>query len=546
MTGPVRRRIRAWNDLLVSRSSLLRKSAAASRPALAGFLTALPWWDERAFPATWLGLAALIALTVDKPAHLAFRRWLLAGMVHVATVLWWYPRIASDGLNVSLFSGVMVGLLLVTWDAFRFGVFGYVVARMQPRGWWGCFVWPIVWVGLEFIWPHIFPWRLGHTQIGWLSLMQLAESTGVYGVSFLLLWGAAATAVFLRVRTSHAATSRRRALSHLLSCGAVVIVLSIWGQFRIRQLDALDSTDSSLAIALVQPGRSGAGMRETLREESARVRDAADLIVWPESTIDDFSPELTSFSSLEVVKTHAGKITLNPQPMPGLGRPLLCAGGSYVKGTDGPHYNTAYLVDADERIIGRYHKRQLMPWGEYVVGQHWIPGVREMLVNVGVRPGDSADPLVLPGGERIGTMICYEDLLSEPARDTALAGGEVLINLMNLSVFGDSSAMWGHQQIARLRTIETRRWLLRCGVTGSTSVVSPTGRVAQQAPPHTAATLVSDVPLLRTQTFYTRHGDLLPWACLLLSGLLLLQQLFLAPARRAAQEEPHAGEGEQT
>ena len=134
----------------MSRPSFTHSFAPAAICAFAGFLMALPWLDERAFPATWVGLTLLISLTAGEPAHRTFRRWLLAGMVHVAAVLSWYPSIAADSLRVSLFSGTLVVLLVITWDAFRFGVFGYLVAWIKPRGWWGCLVWPVAWVGLEY------------------------------------------------------------------------------------------------------------------------------------------------------------------------------------------------------------------------------------------------------------------------------------------------------------------------------------------------------------------------------------------------------------
>lgn len=512
--------------------------------AIGGFLAALPWLDERAFAATWIGLTLVVTVTTDKPPHVRFRRWLLAGLVHVATVLYWYPAVVADALRVSLFSGLLVGLLLVTWDAFRFGVFGYLVGSLRASGGWRICVWPIVWTGLEFVWPHVFPWRIGHTQIGWLPLMQLVEFTGVYGVSFLLLWGSAALGILIHTCIAYESSQRRIASAHALASAAVVGVAVIWGAWRMQQIDAAAATRPQVAVALIQPGNQEAGMRARLRQLSQQARAEARLIVWPESTIDDFSPELTSFAAADEVREHAGVISQNLQPMPGLGRLLLCNGGCYLEGTKGPQHNTAYLIDADEKIVGRYHKRYLMPWGEYIVGQHWIPGVRELLVHIGTRPGTSAAPLPLPTGERIGVLICYEDILAEPARESVRAGADVLVNLMNLSIFGESSAMWGHQQIARPRAIETRRMLLRCGITGSTSVIGPTGRIELQAPPHQPETLLIDAPLFAGQTPYTRWGDLLGWSCLGLTGLLLLWRLF-ASSRRSAEQISQAGEDKQ-
>jgi len=77
-------------------------------------------------------------------------------------------------------------LLATMWDAFRFAFFGFLVGLLRSHGRFSTFILPTVWVALEWLWPHLFPWRIGQSQLGWLPLCQIAEVTGTYGVSFLL------------------------------------------------------------------------------------------------------------------------------------------------------------------------------------------------------------------------------------------------------------------------------------------------------------------------------------------------------------------------
>ncbi|MEZ6062484.1 MAG: hypothetical protein R3C19_19235 [Planctomycetaceae bacterium] len=161
-----------------------------------GVLMALPWLDERAFVAAWIGLVLAVAVCDQQPPHVAFRRSLLAGIVGLATAFYWFPEVASDNLHVSLLSGTSSAALAITWDAFRFGVFGYLVGWLRQRGVNSVLTLPAVWVALEWGWPHIFPWRMGHSQVGFLPVCQIAEFTGVYGVSFLMVWAAAVAAEF--------------------------------------------------------------------------------------------------------------------------------------------------------------------------------------------------------------------------------------------------------------------------------------------------------------------------------------------------------------
>src|SRR5262249_714042 len=159
----------------------------------------------------------------------------------------------------------------------------------------------------------------------------------------------------------------------------------------------------------------------------------------------------------------------------------------------------------DETIVGRYHKRVLMPWGEYAVGQQWIPGLRDLLSDARpFVPGESAAPLMLPEGTALGVLICYEDMHATPARETGQEGARWLVSLQNLSTFGRTAAQFQHQQCARFRAIENRRWLVRSGTTGLSSVIAATGRVEQQALRHAPESLPAAIPLLNLSTIYTR------------------------------------------
>jgi apolipoprotein N-acyltransferase len=276
-----------------------------------------------------------------------------------------------------------------------------------------------------------------------------------------------------------------------------------------------------LAVALIQPGTTGESMLETCRAKSREVMQRANLICWPESSIGDFPLAQASFRP----SAERGDLLTDASPMPELPRPLLCGGGSFTSGaeSEGPLFNTAFLIDAQQNIVGRYHKRALAPWGEYVAGQQWIPGLRELFgIHTEFRPGDSAAPLRLPGRVSLGVLICYEDLLEGHARDAVRAGANVLVNLNNLSAFGRSPAQRQHQQLAQFRAVENRRYLLRCGTVGSTAVISATGRVIAQAPPHEAAALVKAIPLMETRTVYTQWGNVFAVVCLVGTAILIV------------------------
>lgn len=516
------------NVRMLRRSQSLAKLRPALLASLAGLLSASAWLDERLFAAIWIGMTLWIAVTAGRPPHVAFRLWLLGGIVATAMWYYWLPGVAAHRLEVSLFAGTLAATLAAVWDAFRFGVFGFVMAWLNLRRGWGLLAWPVVWVALEWVWPHVFPWRLGQSQLGWLAVCQIAEVTGVYGISFLIVWGAATAAGAVSALSSADSPRERNRSLALCATYAVILVGCVgWGHWRMADVERRAGESAALRIALVQPG-SRDDLLPTLRRLTRDLPRDADLVVWGEATIGGFSLALRSFADPEDVRAHSRFPEDDSRPCPGLGTPLLCGGGSFASGANqsGPFRNTAYLVDADEAILGRYHKRILMPWGEYAVGQQWLPGLRELLTTADpVIPGVTADPLVLPGRARLGVLICYEDLLPGPARDSVLQAADVLVNLNNLEAFGDTPALRQHQQLAAFRAIENRRWLVRCGTTGSSAVISATGRVVRQLPLLTPATAIADVPLLHGVTIASRYGDGFAAACVVVGCAVIAARL---------------------
>jgi hypothetical protein len=130
--------------VILEGGGVLKGAAAIVTPALSAALVAVAFLDDRASPLAWIGMTLWIAWSAEQPPYLAFRGWLLGGLVTVGISLHWFPQVAIRHLDVSIFTSGLVTALAVVWDAFRFGAFGYVVACLAPRGWRGSLVWPVV------------------------------------------------------------------------------------------------------------------------------------------------------------------------------------------------------------------------------------------------------------------------------------------------------------------------------------------------------------------------------------------------------------------
>jgi apolipoprotein N-acyltransferase len=96
-------------------------------------------------------------------------------------------------------------------------------------------------------------------------------------------------------------------------------------------------------------------------------------------------------------------------------------------------------------------------------------------------------------------------------------GAEVLVNVSDDGWYGDTSAPWQHLNMARMRAIENRRWILRDTNSGVTAVIDPYGRIRQSIPRHQTDALPAQFGFRDDVTFYTAHGDVFGWACVLFS-----------------------------
>ncbi|MEZ4266816.1 MAG: apolipoprotein N-acyltransferase [Myxococcota bacterium] len=183
-------------------------------------------------------------------------------------------------------------------------------------------------------------------------------------------------------------------------------------------------------------------------------------------------------------------------------------------------YNTAVLLDERGRLVGTYDKVHRLIFGEYIpfgdvfpVFYEWIPAASNFAGGTEVKAFDWA-------GTRIGVFVCYEDIL--PAFSTQLAARDpqLLVNLTNDAWFGRTAEPYLHLQLARMRSVETRRTLVRSTNTGVSAIVDPVGRLLAQTDLDTPEQLVHDVSLMTERTVYTRIGDL--FAQVLLFGVALL------------------------
>jgi apolipoprotein N-acyltransferase len=118
-------------------------------------------------------------------------------------------------------------------------------------------------------------------------------------------------------------------------------------------------------------------------------------------------------------------------------------------------------------------------------------------------------------GHQFGVFICYESIFADEVRHFAKSGAEVLVNVSDDGWYGDTSAPWQHLNMARMRAIENRRWLLRDTNSGVTAAIDPYGRVTQSTDRHVFTSLAVRYGYNSRRTFYSLFGDVFAYLCFL-------------------------------
>ena len=243
-------------------------------------------------------------------------------------------------------------------------------------------------------------------------------------------------------------------------------------------------------------------------------RKPADLIVTPETAFPMFLNELPddALSSLQQFSQRTGSHVF-------LGIATIAAN------SDG--YNSVIHIAPDQNGIAQYNKVRLMPFGEYTpTGFGWFTGSLNIpLKDMSAGALDQA-PFTI-GTQRIGTLICHEDLTSQEARHW-LPAATLLLNPSNLAWFEGSLAIGQRLQIVRMRALESGRPILRVANTGITAQIDAHGGILARLPEAKEGVLTGMVQPVQGQTPYARWGD---WPVVLVSAIWILFAGFIQRMR---------------
>lgn len=383
------------------------------------------------------------------------------------------------------------------------------------------------------VWEYIkstgflgFPWGLiSHPFTMILPLLQISDTTGVWGVSMLIaLVNATVASMLLEGGGSAIGWAAQWVWRDAVMVGLLGIVVLSYGVFQMTdQPEVQDRLDIVLVQHNADPWADDGPQAVITAQELTRkavAGGAPDLVVWSETilplamTEESVGPRLSRYPPASPMS----------QFLQELGVPLLL-GSPFSPGDVDGYQNAALLLSPDGRLISYYGKQHLVPVAERI--PFWSLGpvrwfFREKLgLSQGWTPGTGSRVMTvaLAGREVIqfGTPVCFEDSFGDVCRRFVRDGADVLINLTNVSWSQRESAMIQMLVAARFRAIENRRLLLRATNGGVTAVIDTRGRITLRLELFRPDSLRTEVPLYRQKrlTPYTRWGDWFPIALFL-------------------------------
>jgi apolipoprotein N-acyltransferase len=468
----------------------------------------------------WVAFVPLLLSLGERTPKQSFATGYVFGLVYFFGTLYWIYHSINYYGGVSFVSSILIVLLLCGYLSLYPAVFAYLYRVMVERTKLpALFIAPVVWVVLEFLRSYAFtgfPWSsVGYSQYKFLSMIQVADITGIYGISFLVLSvnGALTDISLLKKRLREMPLFPLSPTIAGAVCLVVVLSFSVgYGTWRLNQVRPGKKVRISVAQGNIAQDKKWEPQfqNEVLNDYFNLSRKAAGssprLIVWPETAVPFFfGTDRQNTDKLIGVQKTLG--------------PWLLFGSVTVKEKTADKIflaNSAILLDPEGQTRYTYDKIHLVPFGEYVPLRRALFFIDKIVAGIGdYAPGTRYERAQTPFGS-FGTLVCYEVVFPGLVRKFYTNGGDFIVNITNDAWFGKTAGPYQHFSMAVFRAIENRKPLVRAANTGISGFIDSNGRIQLRTPLFVREVATADITMDESLTFYTKYGDLFSYACIVL------------------------------
>ncbi len=474
----------------------------------------------------------LFVFSLEEPLKRAALKTYLFGITASLTQFYWLANVTLEGLwhlimlalfALTLFIGLLYLLygMLFRFIAKRFGSF-YLI------------LFPVVWIIIEYVrtlGDMSFPWALlGYALTPILALAQLASITGVYGLSFIIIFGnIIILELIISVYKNHQIKLK---LFQLGIFSLVLILLALWGGSRLKSHSNFNKT---LRIALIQNNMDQGNWNGMVSLDTSMAITEQLLITAAERNPDlIILPESGVYCYLERSRRARARVI----GWSSLIRvPMIFGTLHFKRESDNPYYkykvyNAVFSFDVGYSGFEHYYKIKLVPFSEALPFEGAFPILSR--VNLGesdFHRGSEEKLLTIRNKYYAAPFICYEIIYPDFVRRRVNNGANLLINVTNDGWWGRSNGPFHHATMARMRSIENGVSLARCANSGISMLVDPVGRIIDKKGLYKRAVLTGSIPYERIDTFYSKFGDWIIRTALIIF-ILAIANLYIQKFRK--------------
>jgi len=480
----------------------------------------------------WFALVPLLIALKGSTIRNGFWTGGITGLVYFAGTVHWVTNSVHFYGGVPLVPASLITLLLCLYLALYPALFGAALIPIRKNHPSLAFLAaPALWTALELARTYVFsgfPWSLlGYTQYTELPVIQVADITGVYGISFLI--------VLVNAALAELVFDRKRFIP-LVAAGSILALVLSYGVLQLRKPEAQGSFTVSVIQGNIEQDQKWdpayqkqvTSVYERLTQKAAKQHP--DLILWPETATPFYfnSPggadqEQTANLGRFVKKNHI---------------PILFGSPTYeiLPGRVVHLRNSAFLLSPEGAALAEYHKFHLVPFGEYVPLKSVLFFVDKMVQAIGDFQAGSEYTVMavpIPGQQdvKVSTVICYEIIFPDLVRRFVDKGATVITTITNDAWFGRTAAPYQHFSMAVLRAVENRVPIARAANTGISGFIDAKGNILQTSGIFVEADLMQTLAPGGTKTFYTRYGDIFSYLCIIFVLILIAKPPKKQPAR---------------
>ena len=467
---------------------------------LAGGLLTLSFPSAAWFPLAWVALVPYLYVCFQgRPRELAVGHLLFCA-TYFGGLLYWIPRVLAVYGRLGWGVGVLGLVVLVLLLALMLAPFPVLIRWTAARSWMvAALAAPGIWLSTELLRNAFpfggFPWgALGYSQLPYLWVAQFADLGSVYLISYLI--------VFVNVAAFMAVMRQAYRFAAL----AVVLLglVNLYGLYRSHFW--MPHQAGVISVGIAQPDIALQGNRQyyagkyfkTLARQFDRaVRDGARWVIVPEAQNPYRFERDFYYREFWTDRVRRAGVYL-----------LF----NSTRGDERGYYNSAYLIDPEGTISYRYDKVHLVPFGEYLPLAGLFGGAGGLVAEVSGFTAGSGLTVGEVDSIPFSTLICYEGIFPELARQGVRQGARILVNITNDGWFGETAAPAQHLEMTAMRAIETRRTCLRAANSGYSAVIGPKGRILLKTALFEEALLVARAGAYSDETPFVVVGY---WPCYL-------------------------------